>query len=701
MLAAAVTVLLTCVLPLAQDPRYYFYGDTPAAYYGWWFHLGEQVRAGHLPVLDPHAWAAGNLAAEGQWGLYSPLVVALGLLADLSANALVLATAVKIALVVVGALGVFTLARSYDAPPAAAYVAAVAVPLGGMTQYLDVPSWVAGLMIWALLPWVWWALRRLMLGAGGPLPALGLGYLLVTVGYVYGTIMLIWVLLACLLECRLAEDRVARLRVLGVGACCGLVAVAVYLPGVLTASVTNRNSQLGGFGGKFSTDPLAMFTSLLPTASVHDASVHLLPYTYAVWFLPVLLWVDVDRVRRGWRPVAGLLFMAVVTLVIVDGPSRLGPLRWPLRLQTFLVQMLVLLCVVAVLRFAVRRPSRRRLLLALGWVLVAGVVAVVRVPGMWQAHLLSVLLVAAGTATLWALLRADRRRVGGIALVATAFTVGSLLLQRAYYPTPPSPQRNPPVLRADYRTQLPGARGDVLVVGDPEPQIETEPAESSVFLVGSAWYLNPHRVQNTYTTIGFHAYSRQYCIEFQGATCAALLATLFTTEPTTGMLRVDLLSVSTLLLVRDSFPERNLFAAPAGWHVKDSTRWSVTWVRDRPLASAGAPEWVSGGATVKVLSQTDREVRVRVGRVPPAGATVAFSRIAWPGYHTDEGALTAPVDGYLLTLRVPARAAGRVVTVGFSPPGWGFELACLWLALVSGAAWSTAVAVRRRRSRVP
>ena len=49
------------------------------------------------------------------------------------------------------------------------------------------------------------------------------------------------------------------------------------------------------------------------------------------------------------------------------------------------------------------------------------------------------------------------------------------------------------------------------------------------------------------------------------------------------------------------------------------------------------------------------------------------------------------MDGYLLTARLPADAAGRTVTVRFSPPGWPFEVACWWLAVVGGLAWCVVV----------
>jgi hypothetical protein len=66
-------------------------------------------------------------------------------------------------------------------------------------------------------------------------------------------------------------------------------------------------------------------------------------------------------------------------------------------------------------------------------------------------------------------------------------------------------------------------------------------------------------------------------------------------------------------------------------------------------------------------------VRLRVDHVPATGGRVVLSRLAWPGYRTDAGHLADPVDGYLLTVELPASATGRVVTVQFRPPGWGMR----------------------------
>jgi hypothetical protein len=698
MLAAAATVLLAMGVLLAGDHRYFWYGDTPAAYYGWWYHLGDLVRHGEWPpFVDPHAWRAGGIAAEGQWGVWSPLTVGIGLLATASSHLLVVASSVKVAFAVAGALGTFRLVRSYDAPPAAAYVAAVAVPMGGMTQYLDLPSWAAAEMIWALLPWVWWALRRTMIRGANPLPALVLGYLLVSVGYVFGTIMLVVVLVACLVDSRLARDWAALRRVLVSGLLLGLVALTVYLPGVLTASVTARDERFRGFfGGKFTTDPLALLASVLPTAAVPSASQHLLPYVYVAWFLPLVLWLDWTRARREWRPLGGLLLFTLATLVLVDGPAQIGPLRWPLRLQPFLVVALVVLLVVAWHRFGLR-ASPRRLALSLAWVAVAGLLALLRAPSMWAAHLSAMALVAGGLVLVWWLV--VHGRLGWVAPAAGVLTLAVLVVQHGFYPTPPSPQRNAPTDLGAYQSALPGAVGDVFQVGATDLLVQRDPQAARQLLIGSGWYLNPHPIQNTYTAISYLVYKQRYCVYYEGDTCPQLLDTLFSTEPTTGLKRVDLLGVSSLLLVRQDFPAGRLAHPPPGWQIAGRTPYTVLWTRRTPVPGAGGVVWTSPGTSVSAVTAGDDGTSFHVDAVPAAGGTVVLSLLDWPGYATDVGSLADPVDGYLVTVHLPATAQGGTVHVDFRPPGWTAELIAWVLALVAGAGWSVVHGVRRRRTR--
>jgi hypothetical protein len=192
------------------------------------------------------------------------------------------------------------------------------------------------------------------------------------------------------------------------------------------------------------------------------------------------------------------------------------------------------------------------------WLLLAAVVATVRAPELWRPHLVALAATAAGFAAVWWCCRrpvgAGLLRAG--ALGAALLTVVLAVFQHRVFPVPPSPERNMPALARDYLRPLPAARGDVLVVGGTGAHLKADPTWARESLSGSAWYLGRRRVQNGYTTISFRAYKDRYCINYEGSTCPQLLDQLFSTEPTTGRRRVDLLSVGTLLLVRTDFPGR-------------------------------------------------------------------------------------------------------------------------------------------------
>ena len=62
-------------------------GFRQVAYFGALYHLGELLRAGQWPLLDPSAWNGGNFAVEGQWGLLSPLSLVISVAASYTADA--------------------------------------------------------------------------------------------------------------------------------------------------------------------------------------------------------------------------------------------------------------------------------------------------------------------------------------------------------------------------------------------------------------------------------------------------------------------------------------------------------------------------------------------------------------------------------------------------------------------------------------
>jgi hypothetical protein len=527
-----------------------------------------------------------------------------------------------------------------------------------------------------------------------PVAALVGGYLVVTTGYVYGTIMLILVVLVCLVDCGFARDRRAALRVLMAGLLLGLVAVTVYLPGVLTASVTARAEEYGPVG-KLMTDPLAVFGSVLPTGAAPGSGIRLGPYGYVAWLLPLLLWLDWGAVRRGWRPLSGLAAYTVLALVMVDWRGEVGPLRYPMRLLPFLVLGAVVLVAVGWSRLGHARPSPARLALSLAWVGLAAVESVSREPGHWAAQASSVLVVGGGLALVWWLLRTGRHSwwAPAVGLV----TVAAFGLQHVSFDTLPSPQRNAPTSLAAYQDLYPQAVGDLMQVGPSEHYVRTDPRAAALLPIGSAWYLTGIPSSSTYTAISNAAYKDRYCVYYQGNSCPALLTTLFSTEPTTGQVRVDLLGLSSLLVTRRSYPASVVDHPPAGWRVAEQSPYAALWTRRTPIPWAGSVAWTSPGTRVSAVRADATSTSFRVDDVPNGGGTVVLRLLDWPGYSASGATIGHPVDGYLLTVHVSASQQGRTVEVAFHPPGWTAEVGAWVLALVVGLAWSVTEAVRRRR----
>jgi hypothetical protein len=691
----------TSLVPLIWDRRYYFHGDTQIGAVGQWFHLGVALRQGHWPLLDPQIWPAGNIISEGQWGLFSPLAIFIALTITSTANLVVFCTVLKIGLLLIFAAGTFALCRSYRAQPWWSAVAGLAVTLGGVSQYLESPSWVNGQMVIALLPWAWVFLRRTARGAN-PLPALGVGYLIVTVGYVYGTMYLALVLIAIILDSLLQRDLRGAVRVVIAGASSALVAVAVYLPGMLTASVTSRGGWALIDNGRLQPDMAGLFSSMLP--STVSLAIQSYPAQYIAWFLPMAFWLHWGKVRTELRSLAGLLLVSTVGLLWVVGPNQFGPIRWPIRVMPLLVLGLVVLLVVLLSRARRREPPVRLLVFSLVWTTVAGYLVASRVWELRYVQAMSVILVSASLVVIWAVFaRVDHgereaRVQSWVAAAMIALTVVLSVMQHRVFPIPPAVDYKMPSEMAAYTLPASAAKGDGIVVGNPRPAILEDPAATRDFVLASSWFLTQRDIQSVYSTIGFTEYNKTYCRRYDGTSCKALLKKLFEPEPTTGTLRVDLLSVSTLQIFRDGFSDRRLSNPPGGWSVAHESDVAVTWTRDVPMPPAGGLVWASEGTKVDQISTDARSVSLRVDDVPEGGGQVAFSRLAWPGYKVSSGSVGAPIDGYLLHVEVPASAEGSMIEIKFSPPGWTVEVLAWWMGVLLALAWGLGELLLRRSS---
>jgi len=159
--------------------------------------------------------------------------------------------------------------------------------------------------------------------------------------------------------------------------------------------------------------------------------------------------------------------------------------------------------------------------------------------------------------------------------------------------------------------------------------------------------------------------------------------------------------VSSIVLLKSDISESVAEDPPDGWHIAEDGQMSVTWVRDKPLPTAGGVVWTTEGLEVTEVARDDESARLRVGKVPAGGGEIVLSRIDWPGYQVSNATPADPVDGYLLTLTVTPEDANREIDIRYRPPQWTLLLSGLAAAGVVGLIWSVASAVvpivRRRR----
>lgn len=706
-----IAAFLGSLIPLVTNNRFYYYDDTQAGAFGIWFEIGTKLSAGEWPLFSDSAWGAGNYAAEGQWGIWNPLILLTGWLASRSANIVVFSTILKIAFLCVLAAGTFLLARSYKARPEWAAISGVAVTLTGFTVYIDAASWVTGLMVFSLLPLTWYGLRRVAFRNGNPVLALVPAYVLITIGYVHGTIMLVVVFAGLFLEAWLQRGGRSALRLLLAGVVCGLIALAVYLPGVLTAPVTARAGGIAN-SGFLTPDLTGLFTAWvpgsLPQVTGWWGGFATVPLLYVAWFLPVLSIVDYSKVKEASRELSGLWFVGLLSLALTLAPSDLGPLRFPIRIMPYVSLAVLLALSVLMSRFRLPALSRGRMIVTAAIVISGLYLGWSQFPSFRMAALFGLLAVG-GLAALLFFFYYPRQRsrfkrpvvlAGGVILMSMVIAMG----QHAAFKSSPLPDYRMPDTAGSYASPLPSAKGGTFIVGDPT---KLGPGIWDETLASNAWYLNSAEVQNLYSPIMFAKYAEDLCISSHGWTCGAAAGKLFESDAATGEVLVDLLSIDTVQILRDPDLRSNeTFAGPppSGWREAGRTGDSVVWVRELPLLNTGQVVWASEGTALTVISETSQEVQIRVDRMDDAPGKAVLSRLAWPGYRVDGADLAAPLRGYLLNVVIPAGSVGKTVSIRFEPPSWPLVIGSISFAVLFAAAWSVAELVmhwRRRRNGQP
>ena len=301
----------------------------------------------------------------------------------------------------------------------------------------------------------------------------------------------------------------------------------------------------------------------------------------------------------------------LVTLLLTQAPSALGPLRWPIR---FVPGVPLFLGVGAVAAAAAGGLvlTRGRVVGALLSVLATGVLAVFRLPTSLDPVVGSVLLAAAAVVLLLAVARAGARFAGVAALVATLLLVAWTATVHAAdgmadrgIPSTPRPGQ----LVLDQRPTL------LLFTRNSRPRAFAEGVTSGFARLGA-----DQRTQPGYSSIGQKGWDERFCVRSAHSdTCPAAVRRLFEVEPRTGLPWVDLLGYQDVVVERGLPLARMQAAARAagGWEETGRTRDYVRFSRVTPLAATGRVTAVLGQATLTALDVA-RSSRATGCRAPTA-----------------------------------------------------------------------------------
>src|SRR5690349_317703 len=542
----AVALLVTgmALLPASRNPRFYLTDDSAAQFLPSWYHLGELLRSGQFPLLDPTLWAGGNIAAEALFGIWNPVLLGTMVFVSLVPNLVVASVAVKTFFLVLLALGVYGLAREYEVPRGLSAVAAVTVPFAGVTLYFDAASWASGLTAFAFVPWFWWTLRRSARGELTPLVPFAAGYLALTAGNPYGALG------ACVATVGLAVEFAAARRWAPVGraliggVAVGLVAPLTYLPLLLTQSVTYRRETKIGNNGLMVPGLGDLLNASTPSfgAWVHAFELPYLsvPATYLAWYaLPLVPWLQHRAVVRALGSAAAVPVFAVVGLALSVGPSEAWMFRWPLRLVPYLV----------------------------------------------KAHLAAILLVGALTAaTVLARFRwPDRPAVPAALLIGC---VAVLVFQVVVFPRNENlnDYRFPADVPATSAALVPRYPGTVLEVAS-NPDVMASPdrdALSHELMFGNMLQAVGVQAVNSYFGMGFKAFTDVICSDFNGSLFPEALAAAWQPPAPGAPPLADLLRLDTVV-VQNGLPGVADVPVPAGWRVADRTAAVTVLRRVAPL----------------------------------------------------------------------------------------------------------------------
>jgi hypothetical protein len=421
------------------------------------------------------------------------------------------------------------------------------------------------------------------------------------------------------------------------------------------------------------------------------ADVILSPIFFAGWYvLPLLPFVNWDRLRRPSTTVITLAGLALLFLIAIQGPELLATVRFPFRFIPFLhlFALLLFASISTEAGFTAQPESRRAVSLA---IVVFGYLASIQAqPALW-------FLPAIGASGIgifvWFIARAPY--LTSAVLRNLTLVTGSLLLfaiTRIYFPANlnfPDWGLDAQIGKMAPLDEVP--RSYAFYLGPAEIFVGAPPGYPPL---GSIPLLTGQATMAGYSPIGHVGMAKSLCVETHGAVCPTagkrLLAATAEGLPLVDLLRIDRIvsykghAIKSKLKppVRpedwSSIQDSGLDAATrrqleVNWRMVSEDRMIRTYARRRPVVWApGSLAWESPGVqAVSLPGARATKEDVMISRRNGSGDKIIFSRIAWPGYYAEFAGRPVRVttrDDFLLAVDLPDGHEAGKLTLRYRPP---------------------------------
>lgn len=712
LIVAIVTIF--SLIPFLFFDRFYFLDDTQRGAIGQWYEVGKLVMQGQLPIFNVAAQGSGNYLGEGQWGTFSPLVWLISVIVYYSSNFLTFATIFKIVLLNILGVGSFLLARSMAVQKPYAIIYGIVTPFVGFTMFAGASSWVTDLMVSAFFPWFWWALRRFLNKNTGPVLAFVVGYSIITVGYVFGTIMLITVMLGDFIAAIVMKNWSYLRRIVLLGISLAATTIAVYLPGIAISPVTMRSGSGITNDNFFSPNLSDLLFSFSPIGYPElsswwtTSSVTYMPWMYIGWLVLLFIFLDYRNVKNiivnNKTIFIQWLVPTLITFFLLFGPSNIGPLRYPVRMMAYFGQLMLLLLILLLSRVGLKFDKSRLWFLA-GITFLGTFLEFSNTPARIESSLATNVIIALFVAALAYigsgakilkfksfLVRVKKPTlvILSVAILATGFSM--LVQQRTIGRNNDSIQQQHITYKyTDF--QMPAKKSDILKMSKKFQGNTVVLGNDDHIIVGNDWYITKNDSMNVYTPVGF----KEFSADFRGGEPTHVpvehYAKLFKKDKQTQLPLADLLSVDTVAVGNEGDRKvyRNLIKhknVPAGWQVTSHDQYYVVIQREKINNNVGGVVW-SSIPQVTEIKNSNYEVTIKVPAHRDEGKVV-FSRTAWPGYHVIGGQakLAKPLRGYLTQIKIPASQKEQTITLQFEPPLFKASVGLIAFAVALILVWS-------------